>query len=323
MRSRLPGIASPIHAEGTLPLALSKPSRPLSATPATAAVPLSAPTSAAADASYIGLVALSRRSASSLSTSSPATSTFSFSSSSSSSSSPVLRAPCPRLDGVRPLSFRPLTTIISASTTSLRQALPSITMQQSRTFAGRAGGFKRKKKASRPRTIHQKGLGKRMEMFWPQHDSHRLRIPMYENSRRHVIYAHHLKRWMVMWYRNGIQVFRTFPARGARFEQGRMCAILFYEKLKEARKLGVPKPDQCRSGVRGVFFDKEERSWVARWSSSGLKKYAVYNTEELGFQDAYRKAIETRVQSIRQQHQFVFQRTRWRGQRRPLGQLQT
>ena len=22
-------------------------------------------------------------------------------------------------------------------------------------------------------------------------------------------------------------------------------------------KLGSPKPDQCRSGVRGVFFDKE------------------------------------------------------------------
>lgn len=146
---------------------------------------------------------------------------------------------------------------------------------------------------------------------------------MYENSRRHVIYDHSKKKWMVMWYRHGMQVFRAFPAKNGRFEQGRACAIMFFQTLLRAGKLGKPKPDQCRSGVRGVYFDKEERAWVARWSHSGLKKYAVYSTEKHGFQPAYTEAVSTRVQSVRANHQFVFQRTRWRGQRRPLGQRQT
>jgi len=128
---------------------------------------------------------------------------------------------------------------------------------------------------------------------------------------------------MVMWYRHGIQVFRAFKARGSQFEQGRAHAILFFKQLKNAGKLGRPKPDQCRSGVRGVFFDKEERAWVARWSDCGLKKYAVYGTQEMGFAEAYRAAVRTRVQTVRQMHQFVFQRTRWKGQRRPLGMAQT
>jgi len=146
---------------------------------------------------------------------------------------------------------------------------------------------------------------------------------MYENSRRHVIWDHRMRKWMVMWYRNGIQVFRAFSGKAGKFEQGRACAILFYQQLARAGKLGRPKPDQCRSGVRGVYFDKEERAWVARWTHCGLMKHAVFKTEELGFHKAYQDAVTTRVQNIRQFHQFMFQRTRWRGQRRPLGQNQT
>lgn len=194
--------------------------------------------------------------------------------------------------------------------------------QQARA-AGRTGGFKRKKKASRTRTVHQRGLGKRMEMYWPQHDSHRTRVPLYENSRRHVIWDHRLRKWMVMWYRNGIQVFRAFGGRGIKFEQGRACAILFYKQLLHAGKLGKPKPDQCRSGVRGVFFDKDERAWVTRWTHCGLVKFGVYKTEEMGFKEAYEAAVRQRTTVLRQYHQFVFQRTRWKGQRRPLGQSQT
>lgn len=194
--------------------------------------------------------------------------------------------------------------------------------QQARA-AGRAGGYKRKKKAAAPRSVHQKGLGKRMEFYWPKRSKYRTRVPMYENSRRHVIWDHSKRKWMIMWYRHGIQVFRAFPGKGAKFEQGRACAILFYKQLQNAGKLGRPKPDQCRSGVRGVYFDKEERAWVARWSDMGLRKYAVYGTQEMGFQEAYREAVRTRVQTVRQQHQFVFQRTRWKGHRRPLGTSQT
>lgn len=171
----------------------------------------------------------------------------------------------------------------------------------------------------RPRTVHQKGLGKRMEMCWPNKDMNRTRLPLYENSRRHVIWDHRMRKWMVMWYRNGIQVFRAFKGRSGMFEQGRAHAVQFFQKLQSAHKLGRPKPDQCRSGVRGVYFDKPERAWVARWSDCGLKKYAVYGTQEMGFAEAYKAAVQTRIQSVRQQHQFVFQRTRWKGQRRPLG----
>jgi len=127
-----------------------------------------------------------------------------------------------------------------------------------------------------------------------------------------------------MWYRHGMQIFKVFSARKRyKFEQSRAQAIIFYQNLKNAGKLGRPKPDQCRSGVRGVFFDKEERAWVARWNDCGLKKYAVYGTQEHGFVDSYKAAVEMRVETIRNNYQFVAQRTRWKGQRRILGTSQT
>lgn len=225
--------------------------------------------------------------------------------------------PLTSLSGARGLTPPPL-----AATASAPAGLLGPRAVQARG-AGRTGGFKRKKKAVKGRTVHQKGLGKRMEFHWPRADSHRTRVPMYENSRRHVIFDHSKRKWMVMWYRGGIQVFRSFKGRHGYFEQGRAQAILFFKQLQHAGKLGRPKPDQCRSGVRGVYFDKEERSWVARWSDVGLKKYAVYGTQEMGFAEAYKAAVRTRIQAVRQNHQFILQRTRWKGQRRPLGTPQT
>lgn len=219
------------------------------------------------------------------------------------------RLPALRVEGLRAIA-EPKSTVLGP-------------MSQQVRFAGRKLGMKRKRKNSRTRTVHQKGLGKRMEMYWPVHDMHRMRIPMYENSRRHVIYDHRMKKWMVMWYRHGMQVFRWFSAKGSSFESARTRAILFFKQLQLGGKLGTPKPDQCRSGVRGVFFDKQEKSWVARWSNCGMKTYAMFNTEEMPFQEAYKRAVTTRIQNVRQNHQFLFQRTRWRGQRRPLGSPQT
>lgn len=200
---------------------------------------------------------------------------------------------------------------------------PGPAAQQVR-FAGRIGGCKRKKKGDMSRTVHQKGLGKRMEMFWPK-DGHRTRTPFYENSRRHVIWDHRLRRWMVMWYRHGIQVFKTFSARGGsiKFEQSRMRAIIFFQQLQNSGKLGRPKPDVCRSGVRGVYFDKDERAWVARVRHQGLRTHTVFSTQELGFEQAFKDAVRTRVQKVRDQHQFYLQRTRWKGKRRHLGTHQT
>jgi len=210
------------------------------------------------------------------------------------------------------------TATLGHTSSQMTRSLLSPQSVQAR-FAGRLLGLKRKTKSMRTRTVHQKGLGKRMEMFWMK-DQHRLRVPLYENSRQHVIYDHRAKRWLVMWYRDGIQVFRAFSARTSmKWEQARMRAIIFYEELRDSGKLGRPKPDQCRSGVRGVFFDKGERSWVAHWNDCGLKKYGVYSTQEMGFDDAYKAAVRMRVDSLRKNHQFVFQRTRWRGKRQPLG----
>lgn len=187
-------------------------------------------------------------------------------------------------------------------------------------FAGRAGGFKRKKKSDWTESIHQRGLGKRMEFFWPKY-ANRTRIPLYENSRRHVIYDHRLKRWLVMWYRHGMQVFKGFGATNPsiKFEQGRMRAISFFQQLQSAGKLGRPKPDQCRSGVRGVVFDREELAWVARWNHCGMRMNAVYGTQDMGFEEAYKSAVQSRVHAMRDQHKFMFQRTRWKGKRKALG----
>jgi hypothetical protein len=134
-----------------------------------------------------------------------------------------------------------------------------------------------------------------------------------------------MKKWLVMWYRHGMQVFKAFGAGspGIKFEQGRMRALTFFRQLQISGKLGRPKPDQCRSGVRGVVFDREERAWVARWSHCGMRMNAVYGTQELGFEEAYRSAVRSRINAIRDQHKFVFQRTRWKGKRRPLGTMQT
>lgn len=223
-------------------------------------------------------------------------------------------------------SALPVDKLTPARATSLaslrRQLLAPISVQV--RFAGRIGGVKRKKRSDWVETIHQRGLGKRMEFFWPKGKS-RTRVPMYENSRRHVIYDHNMKRWLVMWYRHGMQVFKAFGAQkpSIKFEQARMRAIVFYKKLKDAGKLGRPKPDQCRSGVRGVVFDRDERAWVAKWNHCGLRMHAVYGTQELGFEEAYKRAVRSRVHAIRDQHKFVFQRTRWKGKRRPLGTHQT
>lgn len=205
---------------------------------------------------------------------------------------------------------------------SLPSSLGALVVQQ--RFAGRLGGLRRKGRNQKPRTIQQKGLGKRMEFFYPEKAT-RKRIPLYENSRRHLIWDHRMHKWMVMWYRNGMQVFKAFSARGRAetFEQARGRAIFFYKQLENTGKLGRPKPDQCRSGVRGVYFDKDERAWVAKWNDGGMRKYMVYKTTELGFQEAYKSAVSTRLQSLQPYHKFVFQRTRWRSRRAPLGTSKT
>jgi hypothetical protein len=114
-------------------------------------------------------------------------------------------------------------------------------------------GWPRKKRNDKPVTPLQTGLGKRMEFYWPGR-TRRTRIPLYENSARNLVLDHRLQRWLVMWYRHGIQVFRAFPFRGRaeNFEKSKIAALTLLKQLVVTGKLGSPGPDKCMSGYRGV-----------------------------------------------------------------------
>lgn len=189
--------------------------------------------------------------------------------------------------------------------------------QAVRQFGGRAGGLKKKKKKKEPRVM-QTGLGKRMEFFWPKH--HKVtRVPMYQNVRPNLVFDQHLRRWMVMWYRAGIQVFRPFTCKKQGFEKARTKAIILMKQLASSGVLRrPPKPEKCRSGVRGVYFDPEERLWVAVWGEAGIRRFRAFSVLDMGFDEAYKAAVAVRKQKLADNHQFVMQRSRNRSGRNPL-----
>ncbi|KAF8820582.1 AP2 domain transcription factor AP2IX-6 [Cardiosporidium cionae] len=190
-------------------------------------------------------------------------------------------------------------------------------IQQQRFFAGRSGGMKRKKTRHSPRVI-QTGLGRRFEFFWPK-KSRRLRIPMYANSRPNLVYDQHLKRWLVTWYRNGIQVFRPFSCKEGKFEVARKRALTLLKHLKGIKATRrLPAPDVNRSGVRGIYFDSDERLWVAVWNQAGIRRFKAFPVLQMGFDSAFRAAVAVRKQKVAENHQFVMQRSRWRSGRNAL-----
>jgi len=191
--------------------------------------------------------------------------------------------------------------------------------------AGRLGGCKRRRKSSYSKTPQQSGeLGKRMEFFWPK-KSHRRRIPLWENSRQHVVYDARLRKWMTMWYKSGIQVFQTFSARNRseKFERSRMKAIVLFQQLQNAKKLGSPGPERGRGGIRGVSFDQKEQSWIARWTESGLQRHKIYPIKEYGFHNAYKHAAKERLVNMEKNHMFQVHRSRLKGYRHPYGTTKT
>ncbi len=218
-------------------------------------------------------------------------------------------------------AFRPPNILPS---TNVFNNLGSALVNQVRHFAGRKGGAKRMKYNDFPHTPRQSGFGKKMEFFWPK-GYRTQRMAVWENSRQHVLYDNSRKRWMTMWYRNGIQRFKTFSARHRvdKFEKSRQKAIILFHQLKMANKLGTPKPDVCNSGVRGVFMDRWEQAWVARWHDCGLQKLSVFKIGQLGFDQAYKSAVATRLKKTRETHRFVFQRFRWRGKSKMYGTART
>jgi hypothetical protein len=178
----------------------------------------------------------------------------------------------------------------------------------------------RKKINDKNVTPLQTGLAKRMEFYWPRR-AHKTRVPLYQNSRNNLVYDHRFKRWLVMWYRHGIQVFKTFShhGRAERFEKARMEALALHKQLEMAGKLGKPGPDKCMSGVRGVGYDRNERAWNCWWHESGVRRIKIFPVKEFGFDTAYKMAVATRTEKLRENFQFMMQRNRWRSSRQPLG----
>ncbi|EKX72013.1 conserved hypothetical protein [Theileria equi strain WA] len=198
-------------------------------------------------------------------------------------------------------------------------------------FAGRQKGLKRWKYKHEPRRI-QTAVGRRMDIFYPK-GARAVRIRLIQNSRGNVIYDPILKRFMVFYYKQGVQVFRGFSAVGSKFEIARSKALSFARQMAEEyynRLLKRPvrlqdakplesniinydlklQPDCNLSGVRGVFFDAKTSSWVVRYNDAGVRKYKFFSTTEFGFQTAYTNAIDFLKFSLYRNHQFLHRRHR-------------
>ena len=185
-------------------------------------------------------------------------------------------------------------------------------------------GWAKKKINDKQITPLQTGLGKRMELYWPRR-AHRTRVPMYENSRHHLIFDHRFNRWLVMWYRHGLQVFKHFNCRGRseNFEKSKMHSLALFNQLKMSGKLGRAGADKCMSGVRGVGFEKTEKAWTCWWTECGIRRYKIFSVKEFGFDEAFKMAVKMRSDKVRENRQFIMQRNRWRSGRQPIGTSRT
>jgi hypothetical protein len=185
-------------------------------------------------------------------------------------------------------------------------------------------GFKRKRKNQYLKSPSQTGTAKRLELFWTP-EQRRMRVPFYQNARPNFIYDARMRQWLVMWYRHGIQVFKSFKIRrrSERFEKARMEALVLHNQLEKSGKLGRSGPDRALSGVRGVMYDRDENAWVSNWMETGTRRYAIYPVTKNGFDEAYKEAVATRLKKLRENYQFTLQRTRIRGPRTYLGTSRT
>lgn len=77
-----------------------------------------------------------------------------------------------------------------------------------RCFAGRVGGKKRRKSKRIP-GYQQLGVGRLLEFVRYKKLQPR-QIYMYQNVRTHLVCDAYRRRWLVMWYSNGLQQFRIF-----------------------------------------------------------------------------------------------------------------
>ncbi|KAK2197996.1 AP2-ERF domain [Babesia duncani] len=205
----------------------------------------------------------------------------------------------------------------------------------------RQRGLKRRKSKKEPKRI-QEAVGRRLELFYPA-KARPIRIRLVQNSRGNVIFDPVFRKFRVMYYKQGIQVFRSF---GGKFELARSKAIAFANQMADVYrerllnymskyqgddsskdmqpsplesniinyKLKL-QPDCNLSGLRGVFFNDKIGCWVVGFKEAGVRKYREFSVHTLGFQEAYCEAINFARFSLYRNHQFQLKRHRVRKNR--------
>ncbi|KJP90101.1 hypothetical protein AK88_00270 [Plasmodium fragile] len=218
--------------------------------------------------------------------------------------------------------------------------------QDKKFFSGRSGGLKRRKKRKDERVINT-CAGKRLEFFYPK-KKRRQRIGLIQNSRKNIVYDNVLKRFLVYYYKQGIQVFRSFSCKKKRkFETARNKAIILskqynkkYSKQieKEQRAHKTPLnindssnlsakydhnvtrnvkivPDRNKSGYRGVFYDSSEHAYICVYNEAGIRKFQIFKIQNNDYLEAYNLAVMCRRYKLFKNFQFVSQRNRIRSGR--------
>lgn len=213
-----------------------------------------------------------------------------------------------------------------------------------RQFGGRSGGLKRKKTKKVERIINT-CAGKRLEFFYPK-KKRRQRIRLIQNSRKNIVYDNVLKRFLVYYYKQGIQVFRSFSTKKKQnFEAAKNKAILLskqldkrYKKKEENKKVKDEQlvninnsdlaikynsqdligkqitviPDKNKSGYRGVFYDSTYHAYICVYNEAGIRKFQIFKIKNNNYLEAYHLAVMCRRYKLFKNFQFVAQRNRMR-----------
>ncbi|CAD2103641.1 transcription factor with AP2 domain(s), putative [Plasmodium vinckei brucechwatti] len=213
-------------------------------------------------------------------------------------------------------------------------------------FSGRSGGLKRKKRRKDERVINTCSA-KRLEFFYPK-KKRRQRVGLIQNSRKNIVYDNVLKRFLVYYYKQGIQVFRSFSCKKKRnFESARNKAIIlskqYNQKYTKQRNLEKDNskdhliinnstnlvvrhdydirkkvkivPDKNKSGYRGVFYDASNHAYICTYNEAGIRKYQIFKIQNNDYLEAYNLAVMCRRYKLFKNYQFVSQRNRVRSGR--------
>lgn len=239
-----------------------------------------------------------------------------------------------------PFCFEKKETITSCSIKYVKKK-ESFFLLNKRFFGGRSGGLKRKKPKKVERIINT-CAGKRLEFFYPP-KKRRQRIRLIQNSRKHIVYDNVMKRFLVYYYKQGIQVFRSFSTKKKQnFEAAKNKSIILakqldkkYNKKKKEKTENIINatnsdlatkyntdnliktqiqiiPDKNKSGYRGVFYDSTYHAYICVYNEAGIRKFQIFKIQNNNYLEAYHLAVMCRRYKLFKNYQFVAQRNRMR-----------